>query len=314
MHLQQKKFMILGLFLAAGFLAAELFPQKPSKLDSTLLESGRATKISPSRQRPAELKLVSYNIRWRSGDELREMIELLKHDQEIGGAQIIGLQEVDRNRKRTGNTNTAKLMAEELGMHYAWAAPPASKENKEEETGVAILSIYPISDVRGLLLAHKGPGGRRRAAIGATIDIAGSPVRIYSVHSETRIPVTKKIEQLKTVLQDLEAYPKDLAAVVLGDFNTWEPDAVTEMTRFFLSKEFSTPFPNDRETFLRRILSIPISLKLDWIWLRGLESQSYGIDEKICLSDHWPLWTVVKIGTANEKTESSQGQTNPVLE
>ena len=294
--------MILGVWLAAGMLPAELFPQKPSKLDSTLLESGRATKISPITQRPAELKLVSYNIRWRSGDELGEMIDLLKHDQEIGGAQIIGLQEVDRNRKRTGNTNTAKLIAEELGMHYAWAAPP-SIANNEEETGVAILSSYRISDVRGLLLAHQGPGGRRRAAIGATIDIAGLPVRVYSVHSETRIPVVKKIEQLKTVLQDLEGYPKDLAAVVLGDFNTWEPDAVTEMSRFFLSKEFSTPFPNDRETFLRRILSVPISLKLDWIWLRGLESQSYGIDEKVCLSDHWPLWTVVKITSSDRKKQ-----------
>jgi endonuclease/exonuclease/phosphatase family metal-dependent hydrolase len=301
MHSRRKKFMILGVWLAAGILPVELFPQKHSKMDSTLLERGRATKISPTAQDPAELKLVSYNIRWRSGDELRQMIQLLKHDQEIGGAQVIGLQEVDRNRKRTGNTNTAKLMAEELGMHYAWAAPPATKEDKEEETGVAILSTYPISDVRGLLLAHQGPGGRRRAAIGATLDIAGSPVRVYSVHSETRIPVAKKIEQLKTVLQDLESYPKDLAAVVLGDFNTWEPDAVTEMSRLFLSKEFTTPFPNDRETFLRRILSVPISLKLDWIWLRGLQPQSYGIDEKICLSDHWPLWTVVRLGVANKK-------------
>src|SRR6185369_11844324 len=92
MHLRKKRFMILGVWLAAGILPAELFPQKPSKPNSILLERGRATKISPPPQRPAELKLVSYNIRWRSGDELRVMIELLKHDQEIGGAQVIGLQ------------------------------------------------------------------------------------------------------------------------------------------------------------------------------------------------------------------------------
>ena len=145
--------MILGVWLAAGILPAELFPQQPSKLDSTLLESGRATKILPTMQRPAELKLVSYNIRWRSGDELREDDRASQARPGNRCAQIIGLQEVDRNRKRTGNTNTAKLMAEELGMHYAGLRPPASKENKEEETGVAILSIYPISDVRGLLLA-----------------------------------------------------------------------------------------------------------------------------------------------------------------
>ena len=77
---------------------------------------------------PAEIKLISYNIRWRSGDELREMIELLKHDPEIGKAQIIGLQEVDRNKKRTGNTNTARLIAEELGMYYAWAARRSQRQ------------------------------------------------------------------------------------------------------------------------------------------------------------------------------------------
>ena len=37
-------------------------------------------------------------------------------------------------------------------MHYAWAAPPAAKPNDEEETGVAILSVYPLSDVRRIVL------------------------------------------------------------------------------------------------------------------------------------------------------------------
>ena len=72
-------------------------------------------------------------------------MELLKHDQEIGGAAIIGLQEVDRNKKRTEHKNTVKLIAETLGFYYAWTAPPATKAGQEEETGVAILSSYPLS-------------------------------------------------------------------------------------------------------------------------------------------------------------------------
>ncbi len=73
---------------------------------------------------PAEIKIVSYNIRWRGGDELRALIEVLRDDTEIGGAAIIGLQEVDRNKERTDCINTARMMAETLGMYYAWAAPP----------------------------------------------------------------------------------------------------------------------------------------------------------------------------------------------
>lgn len=277
--------------LATAPLATDA--QNHSKSGETLLEIGSPSRVSPVRD-SAEVKVISYNIRWRGGDDLRELIQLLKHDQEIGGAQIIGLQEVDRNRKRTGNVNTVKLIAEELGQHYAWAAPPVTKAGQEEETGVAILSSYPISDVRRLVLAHEGPGGRRRVAIGATLTIGGGPLRVYSVHSETRLSVEKKIEQLRTVLQDLAGYSQAMPAVVLGDFNSWEPNAVKKMSRLFQDEKFTTPFPNDRETFLKRILGIPISLKLDWIWFRGLQAASYGIDEKICLSDHWPLWAVIK--------------------
>src|SRR5262249_14249561 len=57
------------------------------------------------------------------------------------------LQEVDRNKKRSGKTNTAKLLADELGLYYAWAAPPTVKPNEEEETGVALLSVHPLTKI-----------------------------------------------------------------------------------------------------------------------------------------------------------------------
>src|SRR6266545_4902067 len=132
---------------------------------SRLLEIGRPPKSRPALQSSSTIKVVSYNIRWRSGEDLRKLAQLLKEDREIGGAAILGLQEVDRNKKRSGNRNTAEILAEDLGMYYAWAAPPAPESEKEEETGVAILSAYPLADVRRLLLPHKGPGGRRRVAL-----------------------------------------------------------------------------------------------------------------------------------------------------
>lgn len=297
---------LIGTFSTA-LLAFRL--QEKRHDDQALLEVSRpAPEISPSKDVPT-FKIVSYNIRWRSGDQLQELIHLLKTDREIGGAAILGLQEVDRNKKRTGNTNTVKLIAEQLGKHYAWAAPPTAKAGKEEETGVAILSSYPITNVQRIVLPNPGPGGRRRAAIGATIKIGGTLIRVYSIHAETRISVAKKLDQLNSVLQDLSRYPPEMPAIVLGDFNTWEPGAVKKTTNFFLKQKFATPLPNDRETFLRRILGIPFSLKLDWIWLRGLQATGHGIDEKICISDHWPLWTTVELPSQGQ----SQIQAHPVL-
>lgn len=262
--------------------------------DAKFLETGSGAKAArPAAARTDELKVVSYNMRWRGGEDLRELIKLLKDDEEIGRAAVIGLQEVDRNKKRTGKTNTALLMAEELGMHYAWAGPPQpkGKEHEEEETGVALLSHYPLTDVQRIVLPHEGPGGRRRVALGATIHIGPQRLRVYSVHAETRTSNEKRLEQFKAVLEDLRSRTGLTGSIVLGDFNTITGKDVNATSRLFTENGFHTPFANDKATWKTFI----IELKLDWVWLRGLDVKAYGIDKKVTLSDHWPLWTVVRM-------------------
>jgi len=291
---------ILLSVLASGYLKEAQPDQVPAPnqqstvKQSSLLEIGRPVRQAHASQSPSELKIISYNIRWRSGEELRSLIELFRHDEEIGGAGILGLQEVDRNKKRTQQTNTVRLIADELGFNYAWTAPPAAKPNDEEGTGVAILSPYPLSNVQQIVLPHEGPGNRRRVALGATITIKNLDIRAYTVHSETRISVGRKLEQMQAVLKDLSRYPPTIPAIVLGDLNTWEPSAVKKTRKLFTQENFQTPL-DDQPTFYRRILLFPLKLKLDWIWLRNLEAVSSGIDRKISLSDHWPLWCIVKM-------------------
>ena len=269
-------------------------PGSASTNKDALLEIGAGTKLAQPPKLPRQFKVISYNIRWRSGDELRELIKLFQNDPEIGGAAFLGLQETDRRKKRSAYTNTPKLIADELGMHYAWAAPPTAKPNEEEETGAAVLSVFPLSDVRRIVLPHPGPGKRRRVAVGATLKISDTSVRIYSVHSETRIDVDKKLEQMKAVLDDLKTFPENMPAIVLGDLNTWEPSAVRKTFKFFQQAGFQTPFDDDA-TFCRKIVLFDLKLKLDWIWLRGITAVNSGIDRDIKISDHWPLWAVVKI-------------------
>jgi len=261
--------------------------------DEPLLESGKAANLRQQTSSPAEIKIISYNIRWRSGDDLKTLIKLFQTDPEIGNAQILALQEVDRHKKRSGNNNTAKMIADELGMHYVWAAPPAPKPTDEEETGVAILSVYPLSEVERIVLPHQGPNGRRRVALGATVEIDKKRWRVYSAHSETRIAVSKKLEQFKALLDDLAHYPANMPAIIMGDLNTWEPSADGKTNKFFLDAGLKTPFGGEA-TFKRRVLFVPLELKLDWVWLRGLEATSFGIDRKIEVSDHFPLWTNLK--------------------
>jgi endonuclease/exonuclease/phosphatase family metal-dependent hydrolase len=261
-----------------------------------LLETGRAAKVRESAAAPTEIKIVSYNMRWRGGEELRAITKLLRDDPFIGGADIVGLQEVDRGRRRSGVVNAARQMAEELGLNYAWAAPPSEgtkhddREAGEDETGVAILSPYPLTEITRLVLPNPGHDCQRRAAIGATVHIGKRDVRVYSVHAETRIAVERKVEQWRAILDDLKSHTNTTRVVVLGDFNTIKGKDVSAARKLFTEAGFSTPFPDDDMTWQ----TFMVALKLDWLWLRGLDATAHGIRRTVTYSDHYPLWTTAK--------------------
>ena len=294
---------ILNLLLLAQFLpltfvqetsvpAKQTTKQSDPSDNSVLIELGQAAKLrhsSPS----GEMRVVSYNIRWRSGEDLKKIIRLFREDKEIGNPTVVALQEVDRQKERSGKTNTAKLLADELGLYYAWAAPPTSQSDSEEETGVAILSTYPLSEVCRIVLPHEGPGKRRRVALGASIKAGDNQIRIYSVHAETRISMDKKLDQLNIVLADLKEHSHG-PAIIMGDFNTWQSDAAPKTIKLFSDAGFSTPF-GSQKTFSQKVLFVPVNFRLDWIWMKGFEALNHGIDRDIEISDHWPLWTSVKV-------------------
>lgn len=271
-----------------AFDAFGILPQKDLTAPKPLLETGQAAKLVSGPDTPAEITVVSYNIRWRTGAELEQIASWLKSKH----ALVIALQEVDRGKQRTNKTNNARALAESLGMYYAWAAPPANKENPEEETGVELLSAYQLTDITPIILPHKGPG-RWRAAIGATIKVGKTSIRIYSVHSETRMTLGQKLDQYRAAIDDLARFPKSTPAIVMGDFNSWEPATVEAVRKLFVQEHFSTPFPDDETTFKRSAVVFDLKLKLDWIWLRGVTAKSYGIDRSLTVSDHFPLWTEV---------------------
>ena len=283
-------FILLALFgIAAGQVAN----------DSLLLETGTAKQVLKPAEASHDFPIVTYNIRWRTGDELTKIAEWLKGKRPT----LIALQEVDRSKQRTRKTNNARALAEQLGMYYAWAAPPLPNKSKEteEETGVELLSPYPLTNVTRLVLPHEGPGGRWRVALGATVKIGKSEVRVYSVHAETRIPIDQKIDQFRAVMTDLNRFPKSMPAIIMGDFNSWEPATVKKVRQMFTDEGFTTPFSDDEETFKRNAILFDLTLKLDWVWLRGLKATSSGIDRSISVSDHFPLWAEASLAGGDHR-------------
>jgi hypothetical protein len=62
-----------------------------------LLELGHARGAARPLGSSPEIKVVSYNIRWRSGVVLHKLEDLVLDVPDFGGAEILGFQEVDRN-------------------------------------------------------------------------------------------------------------------------------------------------------------------------------------------------------------------------
>ena len=101
-------------------------------------------------------------------------------------------------------------------------------------------------------------------------------------------------------MDDLAQLPADTPAIIMGDLNTWEKGAGRKTIKLFADAGLKTPFGN-KPTFRQRVLFVPIEFELDWVMLRGLEPASFGIDRQIEVSDHWPLWTNVRLPTATKK-------------
>ena len=261
-----------------------------SAITTPLLEQG-----IPIRHRSVpcsgEAKIVTYNIAHRAGSELERLAATLRDDGDIGNADIIGLQEVDRNKKRSRYVNNARLLADKLGMSYAWAAPPSTKDDEEEETGVLLLSAHSMKDVERVVLPNRGPGGRRRVAIGATILMCSKEIRVYCIHAENRMSPDEKAEQFAALIESLSKYPAARQAIFLGDFNTVSTRNNQDARRLFTSAGFSTPFEDGLQTW--RIFMI--AMQLDWIWLRGLDATANGVANQVTHSDHSPVWVRFKL-------------------
>jgi endonuclease/exonuclease/phosphatase family metal-dependent hydrolase len=96
----------------------------------------------------------------RAGDELAR-----------AGADVVLLQEVDRDLRRSGGLDQAAVLADRLGMSYRFAASlagtlggsllPSRTSTPERGYGVALLTRLPVSTWHVMRLRGGGPGRRR---------------------------------------------------------------------------------------------------------------------------------------------------------
>ncbi len=193
---------------------------------------------------------VSYNIQYGKGQDGE--INLKRIVEEVAGADVIALQEVERFWPRTNMSDQVKMITDMLPYHH-WCYGPGIDLHVEESTPTAhmrrqfgnmILSREPILQSRHHLLPKRGsigPLSIQRSAIEATVQCNQHRLRLYSLHlthlsRETRLPQIEKLLEIHRlavhegapISGDLSGFDWDdgvkdqqvaSEAIFMGDFN-----------------------------------------------------------------------------------------------
>ena len=218
--------------------AAPEWPALRTRLTALLSTVRRHDPATPPR--PAEdgdlVRAVHWNI--EHGNRYDQIERALAGHIQLAGADLVSLNEVDLGMARAGNRDVGADLAAALGLHGAWAPlflettpgrdddpqMAAGRENQESLFGLALLSRWPIGEVRIVELPsperqfdHERMYGRHIALV-AAIERPGAPFVAVSVHLEVHRTRAHRAHQMRVLLEALVNETRPI--VLAGDFNS----------------------------------------------------------------------------------------------
>ncbi|WP_284645565.1 endonuclease/exonuclease/phosphatase family protein [Paenibacillus silviterrae] len=204
------------------------------------------------------IKVMSYNIHHGADPSDNYNLERIADVIRQSGAEIVGLQEVDRYySSRSNNEDTIQRLSDLLGMQFAYGAnldrPPSEPGQPRSQYGTAVLSKYPIMQNQNYWLTSYGQ--EQRGVLETTIDVQGVQLSFYSTHlGLDAIQRNTQADEILAIMAKRSG-PK----ILVGDFNA-RPYA-PEMSKF--TKELQNQFADQPNGFT--IDSVNPSATIDYI-------------------------------------------------
>jgi endonuclease/exonuclease/phosphatase family metal-dependent hydrolase len=148
-------------------------------------------------------------------------------------ADLVALQEIDREQERSGGVDQARALGELLGVRWwycpallgpagdpgRWRAAEPGRDPGGPAYGVAILSRLEIESVAPEALPHPEGRGEPRVALIARARVGGQPLSVAATHLSL-LPCSG-IRQLRWLQRRLEG--ETAPRLLLGDLNLWLP-------------------------------------------------------------------------------------------
>ena len=281
--------------LASCFAAAQT---DPADVRSRIW---RRDSVPAPKPDPKQLRLVSWNI--ERGRRLQAVSAALARE----APDILLLQEVDLNARRSGAVDIPDELARQLGMSYAFAAEfqelGQGTSGSPAYHGQAVLassrirsaSIIRFTDqsdfwrprwyLPNWAIFQRRIGGR--LALAAEIEAGRQNLVVYSVHLESRGPEALRLRQMQQVLAHAGKYPGATPIVIAGDLNV--EGASSPVIQAVLQAGFVTALGGEVTTAR--------GAPLDWIFVRGgLRFAEGSVRRETRASDHYPLTVRLAVG------------------
>lgn len=154
------------------------------------------------------LTIMQFNVK---NCDKGEKIDEIAAEISAQSPDLVFLQELDMNSRRSRKKEVLKLLAEKLQMHYAFfSAIPL----EGGDYGVGILSVYPLENCQNTALPTREED-EGRALASAQITVNGEAVHIFNTHL-TYENKDKRLEQFDFISQKINAEDK---FILCGDFN-----------------------------------------------------------------------------------------------
>lgn len=159
----------------------------------------------------AELRLLSWNILHGADDQGR--LNLAQKGDFIArqSADLVFLQEIDRNCRRSGNEDQMGRLSGLTGMDPGFGSFMSYDGG---QYGLGMLSALPVLSTRAVQLPN---GDEPRVALAREVKVLGRPLLAVCVHFNWIEDDAARFAQAQALLQELGR--SDLPCIVAGDFN-----------------------------------------------------------------------------------------------
>lgn len=186
--------------------------------------SQKSTPVKSNKQASSIIRVMAYNVHHCNPPAQPGIIDIKAIADVITqqNPDLVALQEIDVNTKRSGKFNQAEELAKLTGMKYFFGK---GIDYEGGEYGVAILSKYDISDMKvHRLPTQEGTKGEPRVLTTAKINYPGAVIRFGSTHLDAQKADTNRKLQIQEI--NRIAAEETLPFIIAGDFNDVPGSAV----------------------------------------------------------------------------------------